>query len=188
MTTNHSSEITGLLLRWNNGDDAAREQLIPLVYDELRGIAARLFRRERPGHLLQTTALVNEAYLRLADARALSSRNRAQFFGLAARLMRQILVDHARARDAVKRGDGTVLIPLDEAPEAAVGGNIDVLMLDDLLIRLAELSPRQHQVVEMRFFAGLTVPEISEALAVSERTVQGDWTAARAWLLAQWRG
>jgi RNA polymerase sigma factor (TIGR02999 family) len=174
--------VTRLLLQWKGGDAAALDRLLPLVYSELRRIAARHLKRERPGHSLQPTALVHEAYLRLVDAANVDWHERAQFFGLAARLMRQILVDHARTRDAAKRGGGTPKVSLEEAPEPHRGPDIDLIALDEALGQLAALDPQQGRVVELRYFGGLTIEETAEVIGVSPATVKRDWTMAKAWL------
>ena len=175
-------EVTRLLAAVRAGDDAAVDRLFPLVHGELRAIAARLLRREAPGHTLEPTELVHEAYLRLAAAGPGGAENRAHFLGIAARAMRHLLVDHARRRKSAKRGGGVV--PL-RVSSAQVGINLDsdeLLALDDALDRLSELEPRLRQVVECRFFGGLTEDETAAALGVTSRTVQRDWAKARAWL------
>lgn len=178
--------VTRLLQQWSNGDPQALEDLIPLVYDELRQVARQYLRRERPGHTLQPTALVHEAYLKLVDQRRIRWQNRAHFFAVAAQLIRRILVDHARARGASKRGGGLrqLTIEADVAPAERRGqaGELDVLALDGALSRLAELDPRQAHVVELRFFGGLDVEETAEVLGVSSPTVKRDWRTAKAWL------
>jgi RNA polymerase sigma-70 factor, ECF subfamily len=180
------SEITQLLIAWSAGDAQARDRLIPLVYDELRRTASAYLRRERHNPVLQTTALVHEAYLRLVNVNDVQWQNRAQFFALAAHVMRQVLVDHARARKAAKRGSDATLIALDDAPETAAGGaSVEILALHDALEGLEKLSPRQGRVVELRFFAGLTTEEISQVLEVSERTILSEWRTARAWLMSE---
>ncbi len=178
----NSQQITQLLLAWGNGDQAALEALMPLVYDELRRVAARHLRRQRPDHTLQTTALVNEAYLRLIDSSQVRWQNRAHFFAVSATLMRRILVDFARSRGNLKRGGGAQQVSLDEAMVVATERGADLLALDDALNRLATLNPRQAQVVELRYFGGLSEEETAEALKVSLRTVQRDWNLARLWL------
>ena len=174
-------EVTRLLVAWSNGDRAALDELIPLVYDELRRLASRYMRRESQGHTLQTSALINEAYLRLVDQKNVQLQNRAHFFGVAARLMRQILVDHARSRSRIKRGGGAQMVTLAEQSvmykEAA-----DVIALDDALKNLAEMDPRKSQIVEMKFFGGLTNEEVAEVLKVTSRTVEREWRKAKAWL------
>ena len=178
--------VTDLLLAWGQGDDSALDRLIPLVRVELHRLARRHMRRERTGHTLQTTALVNEAYLRLVDLGRVRWQDRAHFFAMSARLMRRILVDHARLRQFVKRGGGARRIPFDEAL-VSVERNVDLVELDDALRRLADLDPRKGQVVEMRFFAGLSVEETATALGVSAVTVMRDWRVARAWLFKELR-
>ena len=174
--------ITHLLKEWSAGDDQALDRLTPLVYEELRKQAARYLRRERPGHSMQTTALINEAYLRLIDARNVPWEGRAHFFAIAANLMRRILVDHARRRDAEKRGGAQIRLTLDDTVGIAKQSDVDLLMIDDALTRLAVLDPQQAQVVELRFFSGLSVEETATALGISPRTVKRDWSVARAWL------
>jgi len=177
-----SAQITQLLHEWQNGNEDALQRLMPLVYNELRRVARTRLRAEAPGHLLQTTALVHEAYLRLIDIERLPLRNRAHLLAVAAQLMRQILVDHARRRDAHKRGGELTIVPLEDvaAPAAAVG--IDVLALHDALSDLAAFDPRMARVVELKFFGGLSIDEAAEALGVSHATIERDWTTARAWL------
>ncbi|MGH9845935.1 MAG: sigma-70 family RNA polymerase sigma factor [Blastocatellia bacterium] len=180
--TESSQQITHLLLAWGNGDEAALERLMPLVYDELRKVAARHLRRQRPDHTLQTTALVNEAYLKLIDSSQVKWQNRAHFFAVSAQLMRRILVDFARSRQNLKRGGGARQVSLDEAMVVSPERGADLLALDDALTELAALNPRQAQVVELRYFGGLSEEEAAEALKVSLRTVQRDWNLARLWL------
>lgn len=175
-------EVTALLQAWSDGDESARERLMPLVYDELRRLAHQHMRRENPGHMLQTTALVHEAYLRLIDQSQVRFENRAHFFGIAARLMRQILVDDARRRKGAKRGGGATPVALDDASNLAQQQAADVLALDEALTLLAEKDPRQSEIVELRFFGGLSIEETAEVLNVSPGTVMRDWTFARAWL------
>lgn len=182
MTNSGSQQITQLLLAWGKGDPSALETLMPLVYDELRRVAARHLRRLRPGNTLQTTALVNEAYLRLVDASQVQWQNRAHFFAVSAQLMRRILVDFFRARTNLKRGDGAQQVSLDEAAAIAPEPSVDLLSLDEALTRLAALNARQAQIVELRYFGGLTEEETAEALKTSLRTVQRDWKLARLWL------
>lgn len=179
--------VTQLLLDWCEGDPDALERLMPLVEDELHEMAARYMRRERADHTLQATALVNELYMRLVDRRRVTWRNRAHFFGFVAQMMRKILVDHARIRDAVKRQNGLKPLPLDEAWDAAVLPNFELIALDDALKRLAKIDERQSRMVELHFFAGLTYREIGEVLGVSPETVKRDWQTARLWLLEQMR-
>jgi RNA polymerase sigma factor (TIGR02999 family) len=182
MTTSGSQQITQMLLAWSNGDQAALEALMPLVYNELRKVAARHLRGQRPGHTLQTTALVNEAYLRLIDASQVRWQNRAHFFAVSAQLMRRILVDFARSRNYQKRGGGAERVSLDEAMAVAPERGADLLALDEALARLQALNPRQAQVVELRYFGGLSEEETAEALKISVRTVRRDWNFARVWL------
>jgi RNA polymerase sigma factor (TIGR02999 family) len=177
--------VTELLLAWADGDRSAFEALLPAVYDELHRQAARAIRREAPGHTLHATDLVHEAYLRLVDEPRVRWEGRAQFFGIAARTMRRVLVDHARARHAAKRGGGAQQITLrDDAAAAGAGaaGGVDVLALDEALSRLGALDARQARVVELRYFAGLGIEEAAEVLGVSPATVKRDWALARAWL------
>jgi RNA polymerase sigma factor (TIGR02999 family) len=182
MTLPSSHEVTQLLLAWSDGDQAALEQLTPLVYRELRRLARGYMRQERPGHILQTTALINEAYLRLIDWKQVHWRNRAHFFGVAAQLMRRILVDFARARQQDKRGGGAGQVSLDEAAAVSVERSAEFIALDEALGRLAAIDPRRSLMVELRFFGGLSEEETAEALKVSPRTVRREWSLARAWL------
>lgn len=178
-----STGVTALLLRWRSGSPEALEELIPLVYAELRRLAGRQLRGERPDHALQATALVHDAFLRLVDHHEVDWKNRAHFFGVAARLMRQILVDRARARGAQKRS--AELVPLGEEEDgvpAAQVGDGRLLELDDALRRLGEIDERQHRIVELRYFGGLTSEETAEVLGTSLATVKREWTTARAWL------
>ncbi len=178
-------DVTRLLNRLQQGDRKAESLLIPLVYDELRRLASVYMRRERPGHTLQSTALVHEAYIKLSDQKKVSWRNRAHFFAVAAQLMRRILVDHARARLARKRGSRPDLIPVDEAFAFTPERSNDLLALDEALNRLGEKDPRTLQVVELRFFGGLTVEQTAEAMGISARTVKREWNFSRAWLRAE---
>ena len=177
-----SHQITMLLKDWSGGDSTALDRLIPLVYDELHRLAHQHMRRERAGHLLQTSALLNEAYLRLVNQPDLSIENRTHFFGVAARLMRQILVDEARKRDSAKRGGGGIQVSLTEATNVPQEQAANVLALDDALKTLETIDGRQSEIVELRFFGGLSIEETSEVLKVSAGTVMRDWTFARAWL------
>jgi len=174
--------ITQPLLDWGNGNGQALEKLTPLVYDELRRLASRYLRRERHDHTLQSTALVHEAWLRLVDQRQIHWQNRAQFFGLAAEMIRRILIDHARNRQAAKRGDGAIKLSLDEAMATPDSRDFDLVALDDALAGLARLDPQQSRLVELRFFAGLSVEESAAVLGVSTATVKREWAAAKAWL------
>jgi RNA polymerase sigma factor (TIGR02999 family) len=178
-------EVTRLLRAWHDGDQAALAELVPLIYDELKRIAAHYLRRERRGHTLQTSALVNEAYLKLAVCDETEWNNRAHFFGAAAQAMRRILVDHARARKNVKHGGEVLKVSLAEAAEQADAEALDLLALDDALQDLAKLDPRKCRVVELRYFGGLSVAETAAVLQVSEPTVMRDWNTARAWLLRE---
>ena len=174
--------ITQLLNQWSDGDEGALDRLTPLVYEELRKQAARYLRRERPGHTMQTTVLINEAYLRLIDAKEVRWQGRAHFFAIAANLMRRILVDHARQRNAAKRGGSPIHVTLDRIIATAKQSNIEVLAIDEALTKLAGIDRQQAQIVELRFFSGLSVEETAAALAISPRTVKRDWSVARAWL------
>ncbi len=176
------SQTTALLATAESGDAGALDRLVPLIYDELREIAHRQVARERGGLTLQTTALVHEAYLKLADDAKVTRRGRAYFFAAAARAMRQVLVDHARQRKAAKRGGGAKIVTLGEEDASVDAYAAELLDLDDALERLAERSPRQVSVIEYRFFAGMSVEETAEVLGVSTRTVESDWAMARAWL------
>ena len=176
--------VTELLQAWGGGDQRALDELVPLVYAELKRQAERYLRREKDGHSLQATALVHEAYLRLADQRRIQWQGRTQFFGVAAQLMRRVLVDHARSRHAEKRGGANVSLvrPLEEATAAAQESDVDLLALDDALTRLAALDERQAKVVELRYFSGLGIEETAEVLGISPATVKREWAMARAWL------
>jgi RNA polymerase sigma factor (TIGR02999 family) len=176
-------EVTQLLLAWHAGDPTALERLLPIVHAELHRVAKNLMRRERAGHTLQTTALVNEAYLRLIDARSVAWQNRAHFFAIAASLMRRILVDFARERGYQKRGGAAEQVSLDEAMVIHQARDEDLIALDEALTALAELDERKSRVVELRFFGGLNEQEMAEALHVSPETVRRDWRLAKAWLL-----
>jgi len=182
------SEVTQLLLAWSDGDNSALEKLIPLVYDELRRLARRYMVRERSGHTLQTTALVNEAYLRMVDLKEVQWQNRAHFFAVSAQLMRHILVDFARSRGYKKRGGGTVQIPIDDALDVSTHEPSDLIALDDALNSLAEIDARKSKVVEMRFFGGLSVEEAAHVLKISPETVMRDWKMAKVWLLREISG
>jgi RNA polymerase sigma factor (TIGR02999 family) len=182
MPTPSAHNITELLLAWGNGDEAALDELTPLVYRELHRLAHGYLKRERPGHTLQTTALVNEAYVRLIDWKNVEWKNRAHFFGISAQLMRRILVDFARSRQYTKRGGGARQVSLDGAAVLAPERPVDIVALDDALKTLATLASRQSRVVELRFFGGLNIAETAEVLKVSEGTVRRDWSLAQAWL------
>lgn len=178
-------EVTQLLLAWGNGEQEALEKLIPLVYGELRRLAHRYMARERPGHTLQSTALVHEAYQRLVDLREVRWQNRAHFLAVSAELMRRILVDSARSRRYLKRGGEWRQVSLDEARAVSPDRRADIVALDDALRALAGVDPRKSRVVEMRFFGGLSVKETAEVLKVSPETVLRDWRLAKVWLLQQ---
>jgi RNA polymerase sigma factor (TIGR02999 family) len=180
--------VTQLLLAWSQGEESALEKLTPVVYEDLRRLAHRYMAGERAAHTLQTTALVNEAYLRLIDGKQVNWQNRAHFFAISARLMRRILVDWARARQSQKRGDQPQRVTLDEALMLTRGRNEDLVALDEALKALTRVDPRKSQVVEMRFFGGLSVEETAEVLKVSLDTVLRDWRLAKLWLLRELGG
>ena len=180
-------EVSGLLRAWGDGDRDALDRLTPVVYDELRRLARRYMRGERPGHSLQTTALVNEAYMRLVDYKSMKWQNRAHFFAVSAQLMRRILVDHAR-RHNLKRGGGVPHVSLEETAIMDDDRPADLVALDDAMNALARIDPRKVQVVEMRFFGGLSVEETAEVLKVSPVTVMRDWSTAKAWLYRELTG
>ena len=175
-------EVTQLLLDWSTGNEAALERLTPLVYAELHRLAHRHMKRERPSHTLQTTALVNEAYVRLIDQQRVHWHGRAHFLSIASRLMRRILVDHARAHNRGKRGGGALQVPLDEAASISQERAAELIALDDALSSLSTIDQRKTQVVELRFFGGMSVEETAEVLQVSAITVMRDWSTAKAWL------
>ena len=177
-----SHDVTRLLKEWSGGNQAALCQLMPLVHQELRQLAHQYMQRERPGHMLQTTALVHEAYLKLVDQRQVDWQNRSHFFGIAAQLMRRILVDQARKQHSLKRGGHALQVSLSEADNISRKQAANVLALDDALKTLAETDSRQSEIVELRFFGGLSIEEVAEVLGVSPGTVMRDWTFARAWL------
>ena len=177
-----SQNITELLAGYTRGDKEVLDKLMPIVYEELRRQAARYLRREQAGHTLQTTALIHEAYVRLVDQRNVQWQNRAHFFGIAAQLMRRILVDHARTKKRVKRGGSDVRVSLADADVAVKDPDLDVVALDEALQRLAALDEQQSRVVELRFFSGLTVEETAEVMGISKATVKRDWSMAKAWL------
>jgi RNA polymerase sigma-70 factor, ECF subfamily len=185
MTTPSPEEVTHLLLAWSRGDRSALDRLISLVYKELRRLAHRYMGQERAGHTLQTTALVNEAYLRLIDASRVRWQNRAHFFAVSAQLMRRILVDFARAHRNLKRGGEAQQVSLDEVLLLPREPDADLVALDEALTALAAIDPRQARAVELRFFGGLSVEETAEVLKVSPETVHRDWRAAKAWLLRE---
>ncbi|MEO6726277.1 MAG: sigma-70 family RNA polymerase sigma factor [Blastocatellia bacterium] len=188
MGTSSPHQVTELLLDWRNGDQQALDKLAPLIYDELRRLAESYLRRERPGHTLQATALVNEAFLQLLGSNQpgqVDWQNRAHFFGIAARLMRRILVDHARAHAAGKRGSGQDALPLDDAIEVPGGRATDVVALDDALQDLAAFDARKSQVIEVRYFGGLSIEETAEVVGISVATVRRELRMAEAWLYQQ---
>ena len=180
-------EVSSLLRAWGDGDQGALEKLTPIVYDELRRLARRHMKGERPGHSLQTTALANEAYMRLVDYKRMKWQNRAHFFAVSSQLMRRILVDHAR-RHNLKRGGGVQHVSLEQASVLVTDEDTDLVALDNALNALARIDPRKVQVVEMRFFGGLSVEEIAEVLKVSTVTVKRDWSTARTWLYRELTG
>lgn len=177
-----SQNVTQLLIGWSNGDRQALDTLLPVVYEELRKQAARYLRRERPGHTLQTTALIHEAYMKLVDQKNVHWQNRAHFFGIAAQLMRRILVDHARTKKRAKRGGSNIRVSFNDANVPAPSQNFDIVAVDEALARLSEIDEQQSRIVELRFFSGLTVEETAEVLAISPATVKRDWSMAKAWL------
>ena len=183
-----TKDITALLHAWAGGDAGARDELMPLVYSDLRRRAAAYMRRERRNHTLEPTALVHEAYLKLVDQRRAAWQNRGQFFGVASQMMRRILVDRARARRMVKRSGRWARVTLDEGVRAASPVSVDVLDLDAALARLAAFDPRKCELAELRFFGGLSLEEAGEALGISLATAERDWQAARAWLFKELRG
>ncbi len=175
-------EITQLLFNWSQGDKAALDQLVPLVYPELRRLAKRHMAREDPAHTLQTSALINEAYLKLVDQKSVQWQSRAHFFAVAAQVMRHILVDHARTRNYAKRGGGALKLPLDEAAALTEQRAAELIALDDALRDLSALDGRKSQIIELRFFGGLSLEETAEVMKISPSTVQREWRAAKAWL------
>ena len=177
--------FTKLLVAWGEGDKAALDELMPVVYDELRRLAQNYLSRERQGHTLQTTALVHEAYLRLIDQRSVNWQNRAQFFGIAAQMMRRILINHAKDRNAKKRQGYATQVSLDDAVSFFEKRELDLMALDEALNSLAALDPQQTQIVELRFFGGLTIEEVSEVLAISPATTKREWDSAKLWLRRQ---
>jgi len=182
MPLSHSENVTGLLIDWRNGDQSAYERLVPMVYAELHRLAHHYMNRERADHTLQTTALVNEAYVRLVDQKRTNWQNRAQFFGICAELMRRILVDYARQQQYQKRGGGAQRVTLDETAQVTEEKTADLVALDEALKSLAKFDPRKARVVELRFFGGLNVDETAEVMGIHANTVIRDWSAARSWL------
>lgn len=179
---NSATDVTRLLLDWGHGNQSALDSLLPLIYNELRRVADSYLRRDRPGHTLQATALVNEAFLRLIDQDQINWQNRSHFFGAAANLMRQILIQHARANHAAKRGGERQKLYLDEAGDIAQSNDLDLVALDDALRDLEAIAPRQCRIVELRYFGGLNIEETAELLSISPATVKREWTMAKAWL------
>lgn len=177
--------VTELLVAWGKGDKAALDELMPVVYDELRRLAQNYLRRERTGHTLQTTALVHEAYLRLVDQKSVNWQNRAQFFGIAAQMMRRILINHAKDRNAKKRQGYATRVSLDDAVSFFENRELDLMALDEALDELGALDPQQTQIVELRFFGGLTIEEVSEVLGISTATTKREWDSAKLWLRRQ---
>ena len=185
MSDSSSPDITGLLVDWSNGDQSALEKLLPLVERELHRLAHSYMRREDPNHTLQTTALVNEAYLKLIDQKKTHWQNRAHFFGIAARIMRRILMNYARDQQRLKRGGGAIQVSLSEASVISLARTSDLIALDEALEKLMKVDERKTRVVELRHFGGLSVEETAEVLGVSEITVTRDWKFAQAWLLRE---
>lgn len=179
---NPAGTVTQLLLRWSNGDKTALDDLMPVVYNELRRLAGIYLRRESPNNTMQPTALVHEAYLKLVDQKDVSWQNRAQFFGMAAKMMRNILVDHARQQKAAKRGGNQLKLSLTNIERLGSMPNIDLIALDEALNNLAAIKSQHSRIVELKFFGGLTIEEIAEVLEISHATVERDWNFARAWL------
>ena len=182
MTQGSTHEVTRLLLDWSNGDKTALDKLMPLIYEELRRLAHRYMSRERAGHTMQTTALVNEAYVRLINRKNVHWQDRAHFFAIAAELMRTILVDHARSHATAKRGGGAHKLSLEEALVVSHERAAEVVALDEALNALAVIDPKQSRIVELRFFGGLTIEETAEVLDLSAATIKREWTTAKAWL------
>lgn len=185
MTTENSEDISGLLVAWSKGDETALNDLIPLIYDDLRGIARRQLRRQSLGNVLQSGSVAHEAYFKLVHARGIRCQNRAHFFALCSQMIRRIVVDHARKRRYAKRGGGQVEVPLDEILIGAKARGVEVEALDESLTALAKIDPRKSRVVELRFFGGLSVEETAEILEISEETVTRDWRVAKSWLFRE---
>ena len=185
MTEPETHDVTQLLIKWSNGDQAALDKLLPVVEHELRRLAHHYMRRERAGHTLQTTALVNEAFVRLVNRKSVQWQNRAHFFGIAAQLMRTILVDHARSHACVKRGGGADKLELNDALVVSQDKAAEVIALDEALKQLELIDPQQSRIVELRFFGGLTVEETAEVLHVSPATIKREWSTAKAWLFRE---
>ena len=185
MNPQPETQVTQLLQRWQEGNQQALEALMPLVYNELKRMAGSYLRRERPDHTLQSAALVNEAYLRLVDQTQTRWQNKAHFYGIAAQMMRRILADHARGHNAAKRGAGMPELQLDEAIVQAQSRSVDVLGLEEALQKLEKVDPQQGRIVELRFYAGVSIEDTAHVLGISPSTVKRDWAAARAWLFLQ---
>ena len=188
MTTPAPEEVSQLLQEWSKGDQAALDKVMPIIYQELHRLAHHYMRKERAGHTLQTTALVNEAYMRLADYKKMRWQGRAHFFAVAAQVMRRILVEQARSRKLVKRGGGIPTVSLDEAAIVSPGRSVEVIAIDEALTDLESWDPRKSKIVELRFFGGLSIEETAEVLKVSVTTVQREWRSAKAWLYQAIRG
>lgn len=188
MPTGDSKDITTLLLEWEGGNHDALQELTPLVYDQLRHLAARALHRERPGHTLQSTALVHEAYLKLVDQQRVHWHDRDHFFAIAAQIIRRILVSHARGRKALKRGSANTVITLDESVTPVPGRDVDLVALDDALETLSRLDEQQGKIVELRFFGGLSIESTARVLGISSSTVKREWNLARAWLRRELTG
>lgn len=188
MSPDPALDVTQLLADWSRGDQSALERLMPLVYGELRRLAASYLRRERPNHTLQSTALVHEAFMRLMNQQDVHWQNRAHFYGIAAQMIRRILVDYARSQHAEKRGAGAIKLELDEALAVPQQAGLDLVELNDALDRLAAFDPRQSRIVELRFFAGLSIEETAEVMHLSPASIKREWTAARAWLFRELHG
>ena len=185
---NDHQQITKLLLAWRDGEPAALDRLMPIVYEELKRLASAYMRRQKPGHSLQTVDLVNEAYMRLIDSSRVKWQDRNHFYAIASQIMRRLLVDSARKRNSQKRGGGRAQITLDDNLEIAGGPGTDLVALDEAMKRLAVLNPRQSRIIELRYFGGLTEEETAEVLGLSSRTIRRDWTVARAWLFRELTG
>ena len=185
MTPGSVPDVTQLLVNWSKGDQSALDELMPLVYGELRRLAGAYLRRERSNHTLQSTALVNEAFMRLVNQRDVQWRNRAHFYAIAAQMIRRILVDYARSQHAEKRGSGAVKLELDVALALPLKSDLDLVRLNDALDRLAELDSRQSRLVELRFFTGLSIEETAEVMQLSPATIKREWASARAWLFRE---
>ena len=183
--TENSEDISGLLVAWSKGDEAALNDLMPLIYDDLRGIARRQLRRQPPGYILQSGSVAHEAYFKLVHARGIRCQNRSHFFALCSQMIRRIVVDHARKRRYAKRGGGQVEIPFDEILIGTKARGIEVEALDQALTALAKIDPRKSRVVELRFFGGLSVEETAEVLEISDETVTRDWRVAKTWLFRE---